>query len=119
MSDQFPILIVVIPLFFGLTTPLLGGWRRDLCQPWVVLALGLAGLSAAGILFRVITSGPVHYYLGSWMPPWGIEFVIDPLNALMLVAVTLIAFLVAVYSRQSIRRELPGRTVYFYTVYLL
>ena len=119
MSGQFPILVVVIPLIFGVMTPLLGWWRRDLCQPFAVAALGLAGVSATAILLRVMASGPVHYYLGNWIPPWGIEFVIDPLNALMLVVVTLTAFLVAVYSRQSIRQELPGRTVYFYAVYLL
>jgi multicomponent Na+:H+ antiporter subunit D len=63
--------------------------------------------------------GVIHYYLGSWHPPWGIEYVIDHLNAMMLVLIAGASLLVAVYSRKSIERELPDQSVYFYTVFLL
>ncbi|MBR3786162.1 MAG: monovalent cation/H+ antiporter subunit D family protein, partial [Firmicutes bacterium] len=35
-------------------------------------------------------TGEIHYWMGNWKPPYGIEFVIDPLNAVILV---LIAFM--------------------------
>jgi multicomponent Na+:H+ antiporter subunit D len=53
------------------------------------------------------------------MPPWGIEYVIDYLNAPMPVLVSVIALLVAIYSRRSIEQEIPDKTVYFYTIFLL
>jgi multicomponent Na+:H+ antiporter subunit D len=39
------------------------------------------------VLGRVIDAGVIHYYLGGWLPPMGIEYVIDHLNALMLVII--------------------------------
>lgn len=64
-------------------------------------------------------SGTIHYRLGGWPPPFGIEYVVDHLNAMMLVIVAVISLLVAVYSKQSVEKELPGRALYFYTVFLL
>jgi multicomponent Na+:H+ antiporter subunit D len=67
----------------------------------------------------VINGGIIHYYLGSWIPPWGIEYVIDHLNALMVMIISVAALLVAVYSKKSLQQEIPGRIVYFYTIFLL
>jgi multicomponent Na+:H+ antiporter subunit D len=70
-------------------------------------------------LFAVIESGTIHYRLGGWAPPFGIEYVVDHLNAMMLVIVSVISLIVAIYSKRSIEEELPDRIVYFYTVFLL
>jgi len=119
MTQQAPVLIVVIPLICALITPLIGWFKKELCYPWVSFALFLSTICAVSVLMTVITQGPVHYYLGSWLPPWGIEYVVDHLNALMLVLITGTALLVALYSRRSIELELPDKIIYFYTVYLL
>ena len=119
MTDQIPILIVIIPLIFALITPLLGWWKEKLCFPWVLLSLSLCMFCSVAILGRVMANGVIHYYLGSWIPPWGIEYVIDHLNALMLVIISVTALLVAVYSKKSLEQEIPGRIVYFYTIFLL
>lgn len=119
MTEQAPVLIVIIPLMCALITPLIGLLKKELCYPWVSFALFLSTICAVSVLMTVISQGPVHYYLGSWLPPWGIEYVIDHLNALMLVLITGTALLVALYSRRSIELELPDKAVYFYTVYLL
>jgi multicomponent Na+:H+ antiporter subunit D len=63
--------------------------------------------------------GVIHYYVGSWLPPWGIELVVDHLNAMMLVLITGSSLLVAIYSKRSLEAELPDKTVYFYTLFLL
>jgi len=119
MTDQFPILIIIIPLLFAVITPLLGWWRENLCYPWVILSLALCMLCSVFVLGRVIDTGVIHYYLGSWMPPWGIEYVIDHLNALMLVIISTTGLIVAIYSKKNVRREIDGSIVYFYTVFLL
>jgi multicomponent Na+:H+ antiporter subunit D len=117
--EQTPVLIVIIPLMAALVTPLLGWIKKDICYPWVILALLVSVVSAATVLNTVIHEGVIHYHLGNWLPPWGIEYVIDHLNAMMLVLVSGTAFLVAIYSRRSIEQELPEQTVYFYTLFLL
>ncbi|OQY14369.1 MAG: proton-conducting membrane transporter [Desulfobacteraceae bacterium 4572_187] len=119
MTDQFPVLIVIIPLIFALITPLLGWWREKLCYPWVILSLALCMLCSIFILGKVIDTGVIHYYLGNWMPPWGIEYVIDHLNAMMLVIISTTGLIVAVYSKKNIKQEIDGSIVYFYTLFLL
>jgi multicomponent Na+:H+ antiporter subunit D len=120
MTDQFPVLIIIIPLLFALITPLLGWWRENLCYPWVILSLALCMLCSIFVLGRVIDTGVViHYYLGGWAPPWGIELVIDHFNALMLVIISTTALIVAVYSKRSIIQEIESSIVYFYTIFLL
>jgi len=119
MIEQSPVFIVVIPLIFACITPLIGWWKEELCYPWVIMALALSAFFSVITLNTVINTGVVHYYLGNWLPPWGIEYVIDYLNAPMPVLVSVIALLVAIYSRRSIEQEIPDKTVYFYTIFLL
>jgi len=119
MTDQIPVLIIIIPLLSALITPLLGWWRENLCYPWVIFSLVLCMFCSIFVLGRVIDAGVIHYYLGSWLPPMGIEYVIDHLNALMLVIISVTALIVAVYSKKSIIQEIEGSIVYFYTVFLL
>ncbi len=117
--EQAPILIIVIPLLFAIITPLLGWWKKDLCYPWVLLALTLSAVASVLTLLQTLKTGPVHYYLGGWNPPWGIEYVIDRLNGMMLVLVSISSWLVAIYSKRSVEIETPGKEVYFYTILLL
>ena len=119
MIEQAPALIVVISLMSAVATPLVGWLKKDLCYPWVILALLGSTLCSVLVLNTVMQEGVIHYHMGSWLPPWGIEYVIDHLNAMMLVLITGTSLLVAVYSRRSLEAELSDRTIYFYTLFLL
>jgi multicomponent Na+:H+ antiporter subunit D len=112
-------IIVVIPLISAFLSPLLGLWRKGVCYYWTVLALSLCSLASIDTLFAVIHGGTIHYRLGGWPPPFGIEYVVDHLNAMMLVIVSVISLIVAIYSKRSVEQELPDKVVYFYTVFLL
>ena len=118
-SSAFPILIVVVPLISAFFIPIIGWWRKNLCYPLVIIALFLCALSSFVTLNTVMHNGTIHYYLGGWNPPWGIEYVVDHLNAFILVIVSFIAFMVAVYSKKSVEQELPEKIVYFYCIFLL
>ncbi|HPQ44930.1 MAG TPA: monovalent cation/H+ antiporter subunit D family protein [Syntrophales bacterium] len=117
--EQAPALIVVVSLMSAIATPLIGWLRKDLCYLWVILSLLFTTFCSVLVLNTVIHQGTIHYYLGSWLPPWGIEYVVDHLNAMMLVLITGASLLVAIYSRKSLEIELPDRTIYFYTLFLL
>ncbi|MDI6777022.1 MAG: monovalent cation/H+ antiporter subunit D family protein [Syntrophales bacterium] len=120
ISEQFPALIVVTPLILSFFIPVVGWWNRKLCLPIVLIALSVCLVSAFGILDTVIKHGTVHYRLGNWEPPWGIEYVIDHLNAYVAIIVSCIALLVAIYSKKSVEQELPEHKIpQFYTLFLL
>jgi multicomponent Na+:H+ antiporter subunit D len=120
ISEQFPALIVVTPLILSFFIPVVGWWRKSLCLPIVLIALSVCLVSAIGLLQTVMTQGKIHYWLGMWQPPWGIEYVVDHLNALVLVFVSFISLMVAIYSKRSIEKELPEHKIpQFYTLFLL
>jgi multicomponent Na+:H+ antiporter subunit D len=116
---QPPVLIVTLPLLFALLTPVVGMLKKALSYFWVLLALLLSTAISVNTLLSVIHNGTIHYKLGDWPPPFGIEYVIDHFNAMMLVVVSGISLLVAIYSFRSVERELPKKIDYFYTVFLL
>lgn len=62
---------------------------------------------------------PIHYWLGGWAPPWGIEYVVDAFNAYVLVIVLFVCLLTAVYAKRSIEKEMPHKIVPFYVVFQL
>jgi len=118
VAAHFPALQVVLPLLTAPLCVLLRGARLA----WL-LALG-ASLAAFAIsvllLMDVLAGGPITYALGHWMPPWGIVFVVDSLNAFMLLIVSGIGAVVMLFAPKSVKRELgTDRAYLFYTAYLL
>ena len=119
--EQLPALIVVTPLILSIIVPLLGWINKKLCFPVVFIALLISFLSSIGILNKVMSSGEaIHYLMGGWEPPWGIEYVIDHLSALVLISVAFVALIVSVYAKRSVEKELPESKIpLFYTLLLL
>ena len=120
IAEHAPILIIVLPLIVSLLNTAVGLWKRDLCYPIAVATLGVVVLLSFNIMGSVIDAGKIHYRLGGWAPPWGIEYVIDHLNAFIAIIVSFISFIVAIYSKRSIEQELTKSKIpYFYSIYLL
>lgn len=119
MWEHSPVLVVGIPLVASFACPIIGWWNRGACYGWTILSLFFSGLLSVRTLWSVIESGTIRYHLAGWAPPFGIEYVIDHLNGMMLVVVSVIGFLAAVYAGKSVERELPDRSVYFFTLFLL
>jgi multicomponent Na+:H+ antiporter subunit D len=119
MADQFAALIIVVPLIASLFVPVFGWWKKRLCYPWVVAVLVIPLISSLSVLNTVMTTGKFSYRLGGWAPPWGIEYMLDHLSAFVLVIVSSISLIVAIYSKKSIEDNLPEKTVPFYTLFLL
>ena len=109
MSDQLPAIIVVLPLVVSFFIFFSGWWAQRAGYFLAVGALIGCVLLSIGIFKSVTTVGAIHYWLGGWEPPWGIEFYVDHLNAFMLVLVSVLSMLVAVYSKKLVERELPQK----------
>ena len=90
------------------------GWILSLIVTWGALAASLA------LFAHVIEHGPISYALGNWTPPWGIEYRIDLLSALLLVTVSVVGALSMAFARKSVAAEVASDRVYlFYAMYLL
>lgn len=115
---HLPVLQVVVPLAVAPLCALLrrGGlaWAVAVAASWAVLVANIA-LAAS-----LETGGAISYEIGGWPPPWGIEFRIDALNALMLLLVSGINAVVITAARESVAREIGHeRLPLFYTAWML
>ncbi|HIE32292.1 MAG TPA: monovalent cation/H+ antiporter subunit D family protein [Methanosarcinales archaeon] len=119
IATHLPVLAVVLPLIAGFLTPIVGWIDRRLPWYWVILAMFVVLLVTGNNLMTVINSGTIHYKLGGWDPPYGIEYVIDLLNGFVCLIIAFIGLMVAIYSKESLKREVPGKTTPFYSVFLL
>ncbi len=114
-----PALLIAIPLLTALLIPLVGAWKKQLCFPMALAAIAALVLTAGRLALEVFDSGTVHYYMGGWEPPWGIAFRIDHLSVMMELLITIVAFVVLVYTKKSIDKEVSGRDAHFYAIYVL
>jgi multicomponent Na+:H+ antiporter subunit D len=118
MTSHLPILQVVVPL---MAAPLIVLLRQGTVAWVIAVAVSWAALAIAGSLFFEVADGSlVSYWIGSWPPPYGIEYRIDVVNAFLLLLISLIAAVVIVYSRESVHAEIPRERHYlFYAMYTL
>ena len=119
MTDQLPALIIVAPLLGAFLTPIIGWRYRHLCRPWTLMILAVPLYAAVGSLIQVVRSGAFGYNLGGWAPPWGIEYRIDHLSALMLVLIAAIGLLATINAKPGVKMEFRGKESHFYTLLLL
>ncbi len=113
---------VFIPLAFflgALLIPLLAQGRPRLAQGLALSGTGLALTASILGLVQVLGEGTIRYHLGGWVPPIGIELVLDPLSAFLSVIITAVAFGVLIHSGEPVNRELPGKQPAFYSCALL
>jgi multicomponent Na+:H+ antiporter subunit D len=85
----------------------------------VLGSLGFSLLAAVVVMSRVLSHGKISYTVGNWQPPYGIELVVDPLSAMMMVLVSVVALLASFSALKSVEQELPGREAFFFTLYLI
>jgi len=118
IEHNLPALLVVLPLL-GAPLCLLFGRGR---LPWLIATLiSWCGLAISiSLLLQVSGGETLRYAFGGWAAPWGIEYVVDPLAAFVLVTVSLIGALVLPSAGRSIEREIaPERQAFFFPLLLL
>lgn len=89
---------------------------------WVfsLIASGLAFAISVLLLQQVFTTGTISYELGGWEAPWGIEYRIDKLNALLLLIISSMSTVILLAAQTSINKEIPAdKQTLFYVLYLL
>jgi multicomponent Na+:H+ antiporter subunit D len=119
IGSHSPVLIPLTFLFSALFAPLLGSVHRSLAQITTVFGSTLALLFSLYGLHAVLTNGAVSYHIAGWMPPMGIEFILDPFSAFFCVLLSGVTLLVMVYSKRSVEFEIPTKEIPFYSLSML
>ena len=119
MSSHFPALVIIVPLLAAFVIVIAGWLNKKYCLPLAIGSLGVSLSMSIAMLATVIASGPIRYRLAGWAPPWGIEYVVDHLSALVLVLVGAVAFINLIATREIVQNDFPRRIGSFYGLYTL
>lgn len=118
MSENLPVLLVVVPMILAPVAALVGRWKLS----WAVAAAACwwAFGSSIALLNRVRVEGVITYAMGGWAAPYGIEYRIDLASAFVALIVAAIGAVTIPYARASIAREVSeDRHALFYAAFIL
>ena len=126
MGEQAPIIIVLAPLFGALLIAFVGIRFKALCLPVTLGALAVSLVATVETFRTVLAKGEFVYLLGGWERleegkgiSIGIEYRVDAISGLVLLVITAVSLLVAIYSRTRVVAETPDRIPYYYILFLL
>ncbi len=118
-STNLHLYILAAPLLSAFILNIMGRFSRVWVAP---LTLGPLCFSTAGsimLLSRVLDEGKFSYTVGNWKPPFGIELLVDPLSAMMLLLISAISLVATVSALAWVEREHAGSEHLFFTLYLI
>lgn len=119
MIQQLPALIIIIPLLSALVISVASWINKKYSFPIAVAGLTAGLASSVGLLIEVLAKGPITYKMAGWDAPVGIVYVIDYLNAPILIVIMAVALTSLISSRRSVLVEFPDKTGAFYALYVL
>ncbi|MGB7327274.1 MAG: monovalent cation/H+ antiporter subunit D family protein, partial [Rubripirellula sp.] len=118
IEAHLPVLLIVLPMMAAPLCVLAGNRKAAyaiaLLTTLATLAIGIRLMST------VLSTGAIHYEIGGWKPPYGIEYVVDSFNAFVILIVSAMAAITMVYAPPSLDKEiLPSKHYLFYATFLL
>ncbi len=117
---QLPALLIVVPLLTSFIVSMVSLVRPRLTLPVSLVGLVVLLMVSIQTLIDVVQHPePIRYVMDGWVAPYGIEFVIDGLNAGLLVLLCLTALLTLIHSTPLIEQNLADRQTLFQVLYLL
>lgn len=120
LFQHFAIYAIVTPLFVAAIIPIVAQWKKNLSMPLAGLSLATSLALSALLLPKVLASGCLSYHMGSWEPPFGVEIRIDFLGIFMMILISAVCLVAAIYSRKYISSEVEeGKTATYYSLFLV
>ena len=119
MTQHFPALLIIVPLLSALLVSAMGWIDRRWCFPLAVAALAGALAISVGLVTQVMATGPIVYKMAGWRPPVGITYVIDYLNAPVLVVILAAALLNLIGAKAWIEKDFHDKIGAYLALYLL
>jgi len=119
MIQNSPALVPLLLLAAAISIPVLAIKKTGVAYLVAAAASVCSVTVSAYNMFRVWQSGPLTYHFGGWIPPIGIEYVLDSLSAFVALIVNFVAFVVLCHAGGLKGREIPGKSVPYYSLVLL
>ena len=108
IENHLPALQVVIPLLLApvailVSLPFLS---------WLVALFGslFCLYASVSLFFQVSEFGKINYFMGGWLPPYGIEYVIDDASSFMIVLISLMGVFATIFAYQSLKKEINKKS---------
>ncbi|MCK4943856.1 MAG: NADH/ubiquinone/plastoquinone (complex I), partial [Candidatus Aminicenantes bacterium] len=114
-----PALIPLIFLGTAALIPIIASRKNWIAFPFSLLASLISVFISIYNILLVLQKGSVRYFFGGWAPPIGIEYVLDPFSAFIVLVINSIAFLVLIHSKRVVENEHPDRRTPYYAVVML
>lgn len=112
LVPHLPVLQVVLPL---IAAPLAVLLRNGRLAFYVVTTAAWAAFAIAIALWQQVGEvGAISYAIGSWAPPWGIEYRVDRLSSIVLVLVSGMAAVVLPCTHPGVERWIARDVLYLY-----
>jgi multicomponent Na+:H+ antiporter subunit D len=112
-----PALIPLLFLSFGMLIPLISWKKRSLAWPVIILVtLAAVGISVFNVSRIIQVGAPIHYHMGGWLPPLGIEYVLDHLSAFVMLVINSVALLVLFHGKKPVNLEVTGKEMPYYSL---
>lgn len=113
---NLPVYIVILPLFGAILCPLFMHFSKFMGRAIVVIAVGTALVLSIIQIYNISETEMVSYWMGGYIPPLGIEFMIDSLSATIIILILAIGFLSILYSMPFLKNETKLKTAGYFTV---
>ena len=118
MSSQLPILLFLVPFITAVAMPILCAKRRSWCQSLTTGAVSVMVVLSVTNLRVVLSEGSIEYAFGGWTAPVGIAWLDDPLAAIVVLTMSVVALLSLIYGRLVVTSKLD-KSLQYYTLILL
>jgi len=120
--EDFPILLIVLPLLAALLIPIVSRLGKRFHAEWACGWFAVSAMLATFLLVlavwaRVSGGDIMVHKFGGWPPPLGINLAVDGLSSLMALMITGVGSLIAIYSISNIKHH--TRVDLYYALLLL
>ena len=105
-------LFMAIPLGAAFIVVLLGRFKEAVSDAVAVIVSLILTILSFVLIIPLSQEGIFVYRMGRWIPPWGINLVLDGLSLLMLIIINLVAFLAILYS-VSYMKKFTAKSTYY------
>jgi multicomponent Na+:H+ antiporter subunit D len=119
IESHYPALIPIMLFVGALMACVCRGGARTWPYAMAVIFPGISFTISLLGLIHVLGGEPMRYYFGGWLPPVGIELILDPLSAFFCLLLNGIALFVLWHGREVVSFETPGKEIPFYSAVLL
>jgi multicomponent Na+:H+ antiporter subunit D len=119
MIQNSPALVPLMLLSVAIATPLLAFKKEKVAYPVALAVIFFAVIMSSYNVSRIMNGARIAYHFGGWIPPVGIEYVLDPLSAFIALVVNVVAFFVIWHSGGLKAPEIVEKSVPYYALSLL